>query len=112
MAITDQGIRNILKHFQVIPGKIEKLSVPSVQLYVDSQDQYIYSHDSGIFEPFKLLGDTIEKGEIVGQIHDIQDIGKTPIPYSSSCDGILMGMRAPGLTDRGDCLSLIAKKEE
>jgi N2-acetyl-L-2,4-diaminobutanoate deacetylase len=111
VAITDQGIRNILKHYNVVPGDIQRLSTAPIQLYVAKQDQYIYSHGAGIFEPFKLLGDTIAKGEIVGQIHDIQDIAQAPVPYYSQCDGVLMGMRAPGLTDRGDCLGLIATRE-
>lgn len=111
VSITDKGIRNILKHFKVIKGKPENHRPESAQLYVTTLNQYIYTQESGIFEPLKFLGDPVKRGEFVGQIHNIYDISKPPIPYYSEYQGILVGMRAPGLTDRGDCIGLIATKE-
>ncbi|MCB0153414.1 MAG: hypothetical protein KDF65_01365 [Anaerolineae bacterium] len=65
----------------------------------------------GIYESFYELGDWIEAGAAVGQIHFVQQITREPDPIMAQRAGMLLCTRGPGLVE-GDCVAVVARDLE
>jgi predicted deacylase len=72
-------------------------------------DGLILSGDSGVYEPFAEIGDAIEAGQPLGQIHDVEDPDRRPRQLMAWRSGVLLGRRVPGLVERGDCVAMIVE---
>lgn len=113
LRITATGLRNLLKHFEMMEGKIlspEDQGRPASRLAeVADLECYVMSPDSGIYEPFIDLWDVIEEGQPIGQVHYPDDLGKTPCVNYSPRRGFLLCKRPPGKVRRGDNVAIIGQ---
>ena len=104
-------VRNVLHHAGILkespndPGTVE----PTIVAAEDEQD-YIMSPSSGIFEPFFEIGDPIETGQPVGQIHSLEHPEREPEPVLAASSGILFTRRAIPLTKQGECVAVITRE--
>ena len=70
----------------------------------DSRD-YIMSPSSGILEPLVELGDEVDSGQPVAQLHSLEHPDRTPEPVLAANRGILVSRRSIPLTAQGECIS-------
>lgn len=104
-------VRNVLHHAGILkenpndPGTTE----PKIVAAEDEQD-YIMSPSSGIFEPFIEIGDTVETGQPVGQLHSIEHPERDPEKVLAASLGILFTRRSIPLTKQGECLAVITRE--
>ncbi len=75
---------------------------------VTDRSYYVYAPTPGLFEPHCRLGDTVEKGQLFGRVHFVDDPAREPVPVQFRRDGLLICMRHPGRIERGDCLVHLA----
>ncbi len=110
LAITENGVRNVLRHAGILVDRApdEPASPPQV-VAADQYDDYIMAPTSGIFESFAEMGDQIEAGQAVGQIHSIEHPFAEPTPVIARTSGMLMSRRAFPLTNQGDCVATLVR---
>lgn len=114
--IAYDGLRNVLIHHGVLQGQEETRKTlgksPTIVTQALSRDDYLLAPESGVFEIKFDLGSRIEKGDIVGVIHHLERPDRPPEPIQSKSDGYLMTIRAPCLTQQGDCVAVVAQEVE
>jgi N2-acetyl-L-2,4-diaminobutanoate deacetylase len=107
LKIAETGVQNILKHFKIIPG--EPAACTTRLMEIPDSAYYGYAGSAGIYETFYDLGEKVETGLPVGQIHYVDDPARKPEIIIAQRSGELVGTRGPGSVEKGDCVSVIAK---
>ena len=107
--IAKRGIHNVLKHAKILPGGVE--TTESIQIDMPDGRCFTTCEHSGLLEMQFNLGDTINKGDVIALIHDVERIGVAPVEYRAEIDGILVGRHFPCLTKPGDILAVIGQRK-
>ncbi len=107
LKIAEQGVQNMLIHFGVIDGKLPEITTRLME--VPAMGNYAYAQSSGIYESFFELGEKVEDGQTVGQIHYPDDPMRDPEILYVKRGGVLVGTRGPGCAERGDCVAVTAE---
>lgn len=112
--IAQSGLRNVLIHVGVLKGREqsrESLGLPpTVLTQALHRDDYLLAPESGIFEIEVDLGAPVKRGQRVGCLHHLERPDRAPEPIIAQSTGYLITMRAPCLTQQGDCVAVIAQK--
>lgn len=110
--VADIGVRNLLVHFGICDGQIitrEDQGLPPTRLMaVPDGDCYTAAAESGIYEPFLEVGETVKTGQLLGQVHDIERPDEPPAEKRAKRDGLLVCRLGPGRVQRGDTIAVIA----
>lgn len=111
--IAQSGLRNVLIHVGALRG-VEQTreslgKAPAILTQALNREDYILAPESGVFEICIELGEHVLKGDTVGQIHHLERPDRQPETIVAESDGYLVTMRAPCLTQQGDCVAVIAK---
>ncbi|MCC7162412.1 MAG: succinylglutamate desuccinylase/aspartoacylase family protein [Anaerolineae bacterium] len=89
-----RGIKNVLKHYGVLPGEIERVDParphPPRLVSAIHLDEYIPAPITGYFEPLYPVGVETQKGQLLGYLYDFEEIDRAPIPITASVDGYLL----------------------
>ncbi len=105
--IANRGLDNFLKHAGIIEGELELQ--PSTMLDMPDHDCFIFAEDEGMLEMTKDLGESINEGDVIAYIHNVNKTGVDAAAYYARRSGLLAARHHPGLIGTGDCLSVIAK---
>jgi predicted deacylase len=108
--IAQSGLRNVLIHLGVLKGRVTPREKPPILTQALSREDYILAPESGIFEVAVELGARVRKGQAVGWIHHLERPDRAPEKIVAAGSGHLITMRAPCLTQQGDCVAVIAKQ--
>jgi len=107
LKIMEDGVQNILKHFHLIKGTPPESNTRLME--IPESEHYLYAKNDGIFEAFYELGEELDAGEPVGQVHFPEDPARSPEIIVIKRSGMLVGTRGPGFVERGDCVAVTAK---
>lgn len=112
LKITEIGVKNVLKHFNIIEGEIvtrESQGLPPARLMeAPDAENYCIAQTNGIYESFFELGDRVAAGQTIGQVHFVETPGREPEVIVAQRAGMLIGARGPGFVERADCVALVA----
>jgi predicted deacylase len=112
--IAQSGLRNVLIHTGVLKGREQTragMGLPPVILtQALSREDYLLAPESGIFEITVDLGAKVKRGQTVGYVHFLERPDRAPEAIASQSAGYLITIRAPCLTQQGDCVAVIAKQ--
>lgn len=112
--IAQEGLRNVLVHVGALKGvetsRASQGKPPAILVQALSADDYLLAPESGIFEVALELGEKVYAGDPVGWIHFLERPDRNPEPICSKTSGYLVTMRAPCLTQQGDCVAVIAQE--
>ena len=109
-----EGVRNVLRHYRMLPGEIVKID--SVRLHEPrlveavNLDDYVAAPRTGIWEPAVDLGDTLERGQLLGRLHDFDDHSEVPLEVYAHRSGLLLMMRFAARVEKGATLYVIARE--
>ena len=106
VAIADRGLRNLLVHAGILPGKVER--APGRRLDMPDGDCFVIGRDRGLIEPCADLGETVGKGQVIARVYDAERMDRAPAEYRAKRSGLLAGRHFPGLVKPGDCLAVVA----
>lgn len=113
VSIAETGIHNLLCHFGVIDGAPRRRAAHGRRamrlMHTPDDTCYLASEDNGVLEMLAELGQEVEAGTAVGQIHSIDRPEQAPRVYSARRAGTLICRHHPGLIQRGDALAVIAE---
>lgn len=102
VAMTMSGIQNLLVHCGLAKG--DPLPPSPTQIMGVPPGGFVMAEDHGIFEPFVDLGDLVEPGQAVGQLHSIHRPDREPIVHRIQDGGRVLIRRTTGTTTHGDFL--------
>lgn len=104
-----RGIERVLEHAGVLEPRGASVTVErSALLKLAGPSAFVYAGANGVFEPFHELGTHVRRGEAAGRIHSLWDLDHPPEPLTYGTDGLLYGVRQPGLVSPGNCCLVVA----
>jgi predicted deacylase len=110
------GLRNVLRRFGVIAGEpVTRAGLglsEQVLLMATELDNYLLAPESGLFETLVDLGQRVDVGEPVGQMHFLERPDREPEVILSKTAGIVCVVRAIATTDQGDNVVVVAREAD
>ncbi len=107
--LAEIGVWNLLKHFGLVEGEPVKRQEGSRLMEVPGPDYYHTALSNGIYETLFELGDWVEAGQTIGQIHFVENITREPETIIAKQSGMLLCTRGPGHVELGDCVAVVAR---
>jgi predicted deacylase len=106
--LCQRGLRNVLVHCGVLKGEVERRPSPVRWVQALDRDDYRFAPESGLYESCVDLGESVVKGDTIGQIHFLESPDRNPVPVIAHAAGMLIAGRAPSIVKQGDCVACIA----
>jgi predicted deacylase len=101
-----QGVKNVMHHLGIIdsPAPTEAKS-----RYLNAIDgsYHLSAPYSGIFEPYRALGEEIAAGDVAGVLYSVEEVERPPLELSFDRPGIIMVRRNGARVCRGGHLFLV-----
>jgi N-alpha-acetyl-L-2,4-diaminobutyrate deacetylase len=114
--IAEAGVRNLLRHFRLVEGEPlppeAEGRAPTRLMETPDGGYFVISTSEGIYEPFVEVGEEVEAGAPVGQVHFVEQPSREPEVKAAERSGLLITRRGPGRVGRGDCIAVIARDLE
>lgn len=108
-----EGIRNVLKHYGVLPGEIVRVDPerPNPPRLVSAihLDEYIPAPITGYYEPLHPAGVAVEQGQHLGTMYDFEEIERAPIPIVAPRSGYLLMQPFQAPIKKGDTAIVIGQ---
>ncbi|MBT5415375.1 MAG: N-alpha-acetyl diaminobutyric acid deacetylase DoeB [Rhodospirillaceae bacterium] len=114
--VAETGIRNVLKHFGMMEGEPVTPTwrgQTEAKLYeIPDLGYFCQAKADGLYEPFYEIGDWVEEGAPVGQIHFPQSPEHDAMVVAPKKGGRIWCRRAPGMVEKGDAVAVLAIESE
>jgi uncharacterized protein len=104
LRLAEQGVRRVLKHLGVVPDLKAEASPGTRLMEIGGPDYFVYTSESGVFEPLVELGQDVKAGDPAAAIHFSHTPWREADIVRFERDGTVLCQRIPGRTERGDCL--------
>ena len=108
------GLANVLRHFGVLEGEVvtrASLGLPEQTLLRATEpENFMFAPESGLFETLVDLGQRVETGQPVGQMHFLERPDRAPEVILSTTSGIVCVVRAIATTTQGDGVVWVARE--
>ncbi len=107
---TKQGVQNLLAFFKLVNAQDDLDAIANrcaVKQICD--DGFHIAPADGFLEHMVEHGDSVQKGDVIGRIHDIHHVLREPIVIKAQCAGQLVVRRMPTLTRSGDFIAGLAE---
>ncbi|MFZ1752972.1 MAG: succinylglutamate desuccinylase/aspartoacylase family protein [Caldilineaceae bacterium] len=110
LQIAENGVKNMLRMYDVLTDSpYTPPAVPSQLVAATDAADYVMAPVSGIFEPFLEMGDSVDAGQELGQIHSTEMPFAPPSPVRAQTSGLLFGRCGFPLTQQGACVATIVR---
>ena len=111
LAMLERGVRNFLRFSGVMAQKdtapVEPLHGTRL-MEVSSREHYVQATEPGLLEPLVDLGIEVEKSQLAGQIHFVDNPARAPVQVYFRRAGMVVCQRHFGRVERGDCVAHLA----
>jgi len=112
LRIAEVGVKNMLRLYNILVDQPATPTVQSQMVAAPDRDDYVMAPVSGIFEPFCEMGNLVEAGQSLGQIHSTELPFAEPTPVIARTGGLLYGRGGFPLTQQGACVATIVRPFE
>ena len=111
ITLAKNGLRNGLRYFKVIKGEAKtrvQLGLPApIFLDLRSGNSYHSATHAGLYENIKGCGDSVEKGEVIGVIHDMDHPDTPAAEIRAQQSGVIGVMRGFPRVNIGDVVAVL-----
>ena len=110
LRIAEQGLARLLHKFGVLNELPPGVGAPSSPRYllIKGDEHYVYTYDTGLYEPLVELGDEVKTGGRAAAVHFPETPWREPVIEHFKGDGVVVCKRVPGRCEPGDCLFHLA----
>lgn len=111
LEVGTKGVYRVLRHLGILEPDPADENLPKTRFAAFSDKpsgNNVYAPVSGLFEPYCVLGETVEEGQIAGCLHPRDDPGRAPVESRFPSSGMIVAARVPAVVKRGDYLFTIA----
>jgi predicted deacylase len=116
LRIGERGVRNMMKHLGMMPGKPETAqrdgSSATRHMMVRDAGCYSFAPAGGVFEPRDVAGEEVRAGACAGFLHFVEDVDHAPQEVKYGASGTLWMAAGPGRVVRGDCVAVVMQAYE
>ena len=109
-----EGIKNVLRHYGLLPGEIVKIDpgrqAPPRFVQAINLEDYIPCPRNGIWEPTVELGSDVNEGELLGRLHDFSDHSSEPSEIRAPRSGIISALHFAAQCKKGLTLYVICQE--
>jgi len=109
-----EGIKNILRHYGILPGEIVKIdpqrSGPARLLQATTLEDFVPAPRDGVWEPTVEPGAEVEEGGLLGRLHDFADHASESFEVRAQRSGVVMMIHFAAACRKGVTLYLIGKE--
>ena len=102
------GLRNVLIHCGVLRGKEKPRLAPARWVQALDRADYRFAPESGLYENCVELGEAVKQGDLLGQVHSLEQPDRVPVAVVAHADGVLVANRGPSMVGQGDCVACLA----
>lgn len=103
LEIAERGLRNVLSTYGVMDGGAGQKHETKF-MRVRGQDDYVYAHRNGIYQPLVSLGEQVTEGQAAARIFDLEAPLDDPEICVFEASGTVACQRAQSRVHTGDCL--------
>ncbi|MGE4247744.1 MAG: succinylglutamate desuccinylase/aspartoacylase family protein [Parvibaculaceae bacterium] len=103
-----EGVRRLLHHFGVLRNA-PRITTPSRIMETPSLECFSMSKAAGLYEPHIRLGCEVHIGDVLGEVHSLDDHDAASTVTHAKTSGILICRRGQGLVASGDCTAIVAR---
>ena len=107
LSIAENGIRNILRHFGIMP-QIDKTIPETRFMETPENGGYIMSPNAGLYEPLVELGEEVNEGQVIGLLHSLTEIDSPALEITSQIEGMLVTRAGRAPVKHWDTIAVIA----
>ena len=107
LSIAENGIRNILRHFGIMP-QIDKTIPETRFMETPENGGYIMSPNAGLYEPLVELGEEVNEGQVIGLLHSLTEIDSPELEITSQIEGMLVTRAGRAPVKHWDTIAVIA----
>lgn len=100
-----EGVLHVMAHLGMIAQRGKRRPQPALSLAT----RWVRAGESGLFRPFRNIGDQVEEGEAIGVVADPYGEGETEL--RASLAGIIIGRANIPAVNQGDALFHLASVE-
>jgi predicted deacylase len=108
-----EGVKNVLRHYGLLDEPVQPIRPPGAEptrlIRADKLDAYIPAPSDGIWEPVVAPGQAVERGELLGRLHDFADHASAPIEILAPRTGWVAMLHLSARPRRGQTLFVIAE---
>lgn len=108
------GIKNVLRHYGMLPGEVEPVDPtrghPPRLVAATSLEDYVPAPISGYFEPLHDVGAAVGAGDLVGRLYDFERVGAPALEVRSPRDGYMLLQPFEAPTRKGVTMLVIARE--
>jgi predicted deacylase len=94
-------------HLGLMQGTITKPDKPTRPMVIPSSGDYGFAPERGIYAPRVPLGAMVATGDVLGEIHRIDDPLAKPRQVCAARAGLLWCTRGQGRIAAGDCSAVV-----
>lgn len=100
------GLKRCLKRMGILPDShhVDPPQFETRFMAMQNEENYIYAHTDGMFEPAVDLGDDVADGQFAGYIWNIREPWLAPTRLHFTRGGVVFCKRHPALCQIGDTL--------
>jgi N-alpha-acetyl-L-2,4-diaminobutyrate deacetylase len=107
LTIARRGIVNAMIHVGVLADRPQPPPVPTRPMIIPTSRDYGFAPAGGIYAPRVRLGESVRTGDLLGEIHRIDDPLAPPVSVRAARGGMLWCQRGQGRIAVGDCSAVI-----
>lgn len=108
-----EGVKNVLRHYGLLDEPVQPIRPPGTEptrlIRADKLDAYIPAPADGIWEPVVAPGQSVQRGELLGRLHDFADHSSPPIDILAPRTGWVAMLHLSARPRRGQTLFVIAE---
>ena len=109
LRVTERGVRNVMIQQGLVAGEVSLPNYEIATVAATEVDDYVGAPADGVYESFLEVGEDVQEGQLLGQVHPLGQAGRPAEPVVARTSGLLIGRRAIGVTRQGDSVATVAR---
>jgi predicted deacylase len=107
-----EGVWNVLRHYGLAEGAVQAIRPPGSPepklIRADKLEQYAPCPRDGVWEPVLEPGAAVERGDLIGRLHDFSDHSAPALDITAPASGFIGMMHLSARPRKGQTLFVIA----